>query len=191
MTHRPPPPHSAIGKLDDHAGRAARALEKANLQLVLAESCTAGLVASVLGGIPGISRFLCGSAVVYQAETKTAWLDVPQELIVRLGTVAPEISQLLARNILDRTPQADLAAAVTGHLGPNAPTELDGMVYVAIQFRDSTVKIGDCQLPSGGGEANVVRRDRQRLATAFVLDQITSACARKLKDRPRENRSPG
>lgn len=94
-------------------------LERRNLRLVLAESCTAGLAAAQLARVPGISRYLCGSAVVYQEATKTAWLGVPAEYFQPggPGVVSGETAAAMADGVLERTPPADLAVAITGHLG--------------------------------------------------------------------------
>lgn len=184
MSPDPLPPDAPIGKLHARANEAALALERANLKLVLAESCTAGLVAGLLGGVPGISRFLCGSMVVYQEATKRAWLEIPDELLAKFGTVAAEVSDALAKNILERTPDADLALAVTGHLGPAAPEELDGKVFVAILFRDGESRAADCRLPPGAGSAESARRERQRLAVDFVLDRLQEACHSKTASEP-------
>ena len=184
MSPNPLPPDALTGKLHAHVNEAALALERANLKLVLAESCTAGLVAGLLGGVPGISRFLCGSMVVYQEATKRAWLDIPDDLLAEFGTVAAEISEALAASILKRTPAADLAVAVTGHLGPAAPEELDGKVFVAIRFRDGESRAADCRLPPGAGSAESARRERQRLAVEFVLARLQEACQSKTASEP-------
>ncbi|HEX6987400.1 MAG TPA: CinA family protein, partial [Planctomycetaceae bacterium] len=96
--------------LFDQAERVADRLRLSGHQLVLAESCTAGLVAAALGGVPGISRHLCGSAVVYQERTKAAWLDVPESLLAERGAVSAEVAAAMAAGALDRTPHADVAA---------------------------------------------------------------------------------
>ncbi len=108
-------------------------------RLVLAESCTAGLVAAELGQIPGISEFLCGSMVVYRTPTKTAWLGISSELLndPGMGPVSAEVTIALAQAVLEKTPEATIAAAITGHLGPGAPAGLDGQVYCAIVRRDA------------------------------------------------------
>lgn len=183
MSLFPPPPDSAAGKLEQRAEGLARELETARIHLVLAESCTAGLVAGVLGGVPGISRWLCGSAVVYQEETKQNWLAVPRALISQWGTVAAPVSEILAQNVLDRTPQADMAVAVTGHLGPNAPANLDGLVYIAILFRKGHCQSTECHLPVGTGTTAQKRRFRQRLCTSLVLERIQAACKEILDER--------
>ena len=57
------------------AGRLASLLKVLDVRVAFAESCTAGLVAASLARTPGISQWLCGSAVVYRDATKAAWLD--------------------------------------------------------------------------------------------------------------------
>jgi PncC family amidohydrolase len=108
-------------------------------RLVLAESCTAGLVAAELGQIPGISEFLCGSMVVYRTPTKTAWLGISSEILndPAVGPVSVEVTIALARAVLEKTPEATVAAAITGHLGPSAPAGMDGQLYCAMVRRDA------------------------------------------------------
>jgi nicotinamide-nucleotide amidase len=121
------------------AGEIRHQLQRTGLQLVCAESCTAGLVAATLAQWPGISGWLCGSWVVYQTDIKHQWLGIDSQLLSdpQIGPVSREVTALLAQAALARTPQATLAVAVTGHLGPGAPVELDGMAYVALARRDS------------------------------------------------------
>ena len=117
------------------ARRLAALLEQHALQLVLAESCTAGLVAATLARVPGISAHLCGSAVVYQVETKSAWLKIPESMLDQPGPVSRVVAAEMAKRVLARTPHANVSAAVTGHLGPGAPRRQDGLAYTAIAFQ--------------------------------------------------------
>ena len=41
----------------------------------------------------------------------------------------------MAIGVLRITPEAMFSAAITGHLGPAAPPELDGVIYVAVAQR--------------------------------------------------------
>lgn len=148
------------------AREVAAALVRTGRQLVLAESCTAGLVAASLGGVPGISRHLCGSAVVYQERTKAAWLDVPEDLFASPGVVSAEVAAAMTAGALRRTPFADLAAAITGHLGPGAPTELDGVVFISVHSRD-----GDSQVT----RHNLAREDEDDPAAGRLLRQAAAA----------------
>jgi PncC family amidohydrolase len=158
------------------AQEVAAALQSSGRQLVLAESCTAGLVAASLGSVPGISQNLCGSAVVYQERTKVAWLGVSEATLQRDGAVSEEVADEMATTILKRTPFADLSAAVTGHLGPDAPAGLDGVVFIAVKARDEPAKIERHLL---GADAELTRQElrvwRQVRAAEIVLRSIIAA----------------
>ncbi len=110
-------------------------LESAPVPVVFAESCTAGLVAASLASVPGISRFLCGSAVTYRSATKEQWLGISAGLLEQFSAESMIVAESMALNVLERTPEAQWAAAVTGHLGPNAPDERDGIIFMAIARR--------------------------------------------------------
>ena len=172
MTHCPSPLVDAIDQLDQLAERVVTLLELHGAQLVLAESCTAGLIAGTLGGIPGVSAVLCGSAVVYQEETKRAWLEVSEEVLERWGTVAEATSLSLAKNVLTMTPQATIALGITGHLGPNAPPELEGAVFVAIAFREGPSILADCRILNRETSPRQERATRQRLAAVFAFQRL-------------------
>ena len=101
-------------------------------KIVFAESCTAGLIAASMARFPGISEFLAGSAVVYQLETKSTWLSVSEQDLEDPGPVSQAVSEQMATGVLNKTPHADVAASVTGHLGPGAPPQLDGGAWTTV-----------------------------------------------------------
>ena len=101
--------------------------------LVLAESCTSGLIAATLGRVPGVSQ-------VYQLETKAIWLKINRGLLENPGPVSAEVAAAMAAGVLNQSPHATLALSVTGHLGPDAPAGLDGVAFTAIASRNSEPK---------------------------------------------------
>jgi nicotinamide-nucleotide amidase len=111
----------------------ARRLAASGHKLVLCESCTGGLGAAALARIPGISAHLCGSMVAYRNETKQAWLGIDAATLRRPGPVSEKVARQMVDSVFEQTPEATLAAAVTGHLGPDAPERLDGTVFVAVK----------------------------------------------------------
>ncbi len=113
----------------------ARVLVSKRLKVVFAESCTAGLVSATLAQVPGISNQLCGSAVTYRELTKQEWLGIAHHVISTHSAESQIVSDLMATQVLAKTPEADYSAAVTGHLGPGAPENKDGMVFVSIARR--------------------------------------------------------
>ncbi|MEN9723197.1 MAG: Nicotinamide-nucleotide amidohydrolase PncC [Pseudomonadota bacterium] len=118
--------------LEREARRVARLLQEKNAQLVLAESCTGGMAAAALTRVPGVSKHFCGSAVVYQSETKTGWLKITPAFTDQYGPESVAMSEKLARRALQQTPQATLSAAITGDLGPSGNV---GRIFIACRVR--------------------------------------------------------
>ena len=110
------------------------------MSFVTAESCTGGLLASVLSEAPGAGDWLQGGFVTYTKENKTAALGVPAELIERHGLVSEEVAQAMAKGALERTP-ADIALAITGVAGPASDEDGTpvGTVHFAAARRDGKV----------------------------------------------------
>jgi PncC family amidohydrolase len=154
----------------------AACLRSQNCRLVLAESCTGGLVAATLAQVSGISEFLCGSAVVYRLDTKTRWLGVSADVLIDPGPVSEAAANLMATGVLATTPEADLAAAITGHLGPNAPKNQDGLAFIALCRRGGEPSaqshwLGD-PIPTGMSPNDPLRERRQVRAAELVLRAV-------------------
>ena len=107
------------------------------LTLATAESCTGGLVAARLTGIPGASDVFLGGVVAYANGVKEAELGVPAELIEEHGAVSPEVAAAMARGARERL-GADVAVAVTGIAGPDGgtPEKPVGLVYLHVDGPD-------------------------------------------------------
>ena len=159
--------------LHDRIQSVAALLIDLDWKLVLAESCTAGLISASLGRIPGISDYLCGSAVVYRYDTKTQWLGVPPDVLLDPGPVSSPVARAMVEGVLEETPEADVAAAISGHLGPNAQAEQDGLIVVAVAIRGKSCQIVMHRLTDEQNfPGDNQREQRQWAATDFVLAQI-------------------
>jgi nicotinamide-nucleotide amidase len=111
-------------------------------RVVFAESCTGGLAAALVTQVPGASKWFCGSAVTYREKTKTQWLAVEPDTIQQFTAESRETTEAMANGALANTSEATIACAVTGHLGPDAPPEIDGQIFVAIAIRkDDAIEI--------------------------------------------------
>ncbi|SMP38272.1 nicotinamide-nucleotide amidase [Neorhodopirellula lusitana] len=119
------------------AAKLIERLRAANQRIVFAESCTCGMAAAIVGGVPGASHAFGGSMVTYQAEVKQQWLNVDRATIHQFSAESQQTTDAMAIRLLEETPQADWAGAITGHLGPDAPTEKDGIVFVSLAKRGS------------------------------------------------------
>lgn len=114
--------------------RAARAvLETAcakDLSIATAESCTGGLLASLLTDVEGVSSAFERGFVVYSEDAKCELLHVARDTVDRCGAVSAEVARAMAEGALQSS-HADIALAVTGFAGPGAPDDEPGLVHFA------------------------------------------------------------
>lgn len=101
--------------------------------LAVAESMTAGLVASRLTDIQGSSDYFVGGSVCYQVAEKVRALGIPPEFVEQHGHVSPEVTQAIAEAIR-RLTGATWGLGITGYAGagPNTPDAEVGHAYVAL-----------------------------------------------------------
>jgi nicotinamide-nucleotide amidase len=151
--------------------RVADLLAKHHLKVVFAESCTAGLASAMLAKVPGISEHHCGGMVVYRNATKQQYLGISSALLARHSAVSEPVAREMAIQILKRTPEADVSAAVTGHLGPNAPADQDGLVFIAIARRHAKRIMCDVSRFKCDPKSN--RQQRQKEAAEAVLERLS------------------
>ncbi|BFN28074.1 nicotinamide-nucleotide amidohydrolase PncC [Pseudomonas sp. SCT] len=88
-------------------------LQRAELTLTTAESCTCGLMASLMGDIPGCGKVLDSGFVVYSPKAKNRLLNVDFETIERFGLTSEEVAREMAIGALNAS-VATLAIANTG-----------------------------------------------------------------------------
>jgi nicotinamide-nucleotide amidase len=84
-----------------------------DIKLSTAESCTGGMLASLLTDIPGIAHSFERGFVTYTDESKHEMLGVPKELLEEKGAVSAEVAVAMAEGALERS-RANMALAVTG-----------------------------------------------------------------------------
>jgi nicotinamide-nucleotide amidase len=90
-------------------------------RIVVAESCTGGLIASALTEIPGSSDIFQAGYVTYSNESKVSMLGVSQDVLETFGAVSVAVAWGMAQGALARS-GADVAVAITGVAGPDGGT---------------------------------------------------------------------
>jgi nicotinamide-nucleotide amidase len=110
MRYQPNDPVSAAARVLD-------TIRTKRLSIVMAESCTAGMLTTILSDAPGAAKHFHGGFVTYTKESKVRILGVPQGLLTAKSAVCPEVAVAMAEVALERSP-ADLAVAITGVAGP-------------------------------------------------------------------------
>lgn len=113
-------------------------LRKKGMTISTAESCTGGLVASLLTSVPGSSDYFLGSVVSYAYSVKENVLGVSPDIIGRYGAVSPECAAAMADGVR-RLTGSDFAVSTTGNAGPAASENKDvGLVWVGISSKYGT-----------------------------------------------------
>ena len=109
------------------------AFARTGLKLSLAESCTGGMIGSMITSVSGASSFFLGSAVTYSNESKERILGVSHDSLVKYGAVSEAVAKEMAEGSL-KVYDSDIAASVTGIAGPNGgtPEKPVGTVWMAV-----------------------------------------------------------
>ncbi|MHB1630105.1 MAG: competence/damage-inducible protein A [Bacilli bacterium] len=118
---------------DSLAQTVLEALRARRARVACAESCTGGLLTSLLVDIPGSSDCVHGSVVAYDDDVKERLLCVPPEILATHGAVSGEAAGEMAAGVR-RLMAADYGVSVTGIAGPSGgtPDKPVGLVYLAV-----------------------------------------------------------
>ena len=140
-------------------------LQMRNATLAVAESCTGGLLAERITSVGGSSRYFVGGAVVYSNQLKTAFADVPAELIEKYGAVSSEVAKAMAEGIRRRS-GATFGLSVTGVAGPTGGSDQKpvGLVFHALAS-DAGTEVVERKFPGD-------RKRIRRFASQQALDMV-------------------
>ncbi|AUG81757.1 hypothetical protein CFP65_7161 [Kitasatospora sp. MMS16-BH015] len=177
MPHRTAPDgHAAAGAATaraEDAGVLARqitaALTATGHTVAVAESLTAGRLATVLADAPGAGPVFLGGIVAYATETKSTLLGVDPELLADTGPVHPDVAAWMAHGVRKAT-GATYGLATTGVAGP-APQDgrPPGTVFVAVAGPDGSRTAAP---PLSGSEPQTVRAGTVRAALQLLHDTL-------------------
>ena len=130
-----------------------RLLQKYELTVTTAESCTGGLIAGRIVNVPGASDVFREGFVTYSNKAKRKYLDVSKSTLKKYGAVSSETAREMAIGGVFAT-DCDACVAVTGIAGPDGGSEEKpvGLVYIAAcvkgkvtvkkyQFRGNRAKV--------------------------------------------------
>ena len=107
-----------------------------NQTITTAESCTGGLVASMITKISGSSDIFNGSIVTYSNKIKNQELNVKNETLEKFGAVSIEVVNEMLNGVISKF-DANFAIAISGIAGPNGGTKNKPVGTVVIGISDS------------------------------------------------------
>ena len=117
-----------------------RLLQKYDLTITTAESCTGGMVTSRIVNVPGASEVLKEGFVTYSDKAKKKYLDVNKQTLKKYGAVSEQTAKEMAVGAAITT-DCDVALSITGLAGPDGGTEETpvGTVYIGCYVNGKTV----------------------------------------------------
>ena len=101
-----------------------------DLALATAESCTGGLIATILTDVEGASHAFERGFVVYTDAAKAGMLGIPRDLIDSHGAVSKTVALAMAQGALNQS-AADIVLSVTGYAGAAGAEGEPGLVHFA------------------------------------------------------------
>ena len=116
------------------ANKVVQKLIKKKLKVSFVESCTGGLLSSLITSVSGSSKIFNLGLVTYSNEAKIDFLKIPKKIIIKYGAVSKECCLIMVKN-LSKISKANISVSITGIAGPNGGTKLKpiGLVYIGIK----------------------------------------------------------
>jgi nicotinamide-nucleotide amidase len=148
---------------------------EAKQALATAESCTGGLLASLLTDVEGRGHCFDRGFITYTDEAKVDLLGVDREILRRDGAVSRPAAEAMVCGALARS-SADLAVAITGFAGAGAPGEEPGLVFVAAARRGGEPRVTEHHFGKIG------RGDVRLKALRVALEHLAAELEETAKD---------
>ena len=144
--------------------RIARLLKASGATLSAAESCTGGMISSLITSVPGASEYYLGSVTSYAVAVKESVLGVDPETVSSHGVVSSEVAAAMAEGVRKLT-GSTYSVATTGLAGPGGDeTNPVGTVWIGVSGPRGTIT-------SKRVYGNDRKRNIERFASA-ALDEL-------------------
>ena len=111
-------------------------LKKKKLKISFAESCTGGLLSSIITSNAGSSKVFDLGLVTYSNQAKQKILKVPNKIIKKYGAVSVQCCLSMVNN-LSKISKSHINISITGIAGPKGGTKKKpvGLVFIGLKFR--------------------------------------------------------
>ena len=143
-----------------------RRLRERGWTIAVAESCTGGLIGSLIAAVPGASDYFMGGVIAYADQAKRDLLDVAPDILERCGAVSEETAMAMAIAVREAL-HATLGLSITCVAGPSGGSEAKpvGLVYIGLANRDGTVEVQRRHIP---GSREAVQQRAAMIALMFA-----------------------
>lgn len=155
--------------LDKTIENIVQLLDKRDLKISTAESCTGGLLSELITSVAGASKVFEMGLCTYSNDVKMKLLGVPSDVLAKHGAVSPQTAEAMVLG-LKKLSGADLCISITGLAGPGGGTAdcPVGTVYAGIIFGDKL-----CVVHIKAYEMQCITRSEVRNAAAVCAFGIS------------------
>ena len=121
------------------ANKVVKKLIQKKLKISFAESCTGGMLSSIITSVNGSSKIFNLGLITYSNKAKVDILKVPKKIIIKYGAVSSECCLSMVKN-LSKISKANISVSITGIAGPNGGSKKKpiGLVYIGIKNGNNT-----------------------------------------------------
>ncbi len=151
---------------------AGRLLSKKRLSLSVCESCTGGMLGSMITSIPGSSKYFKGGIIAYSNEVKKNLVGVKEHTLKTSGAVSEQTARQMAqatRTII----KSSISISITGIAGPEGGTKEKPVGTVFIGITDNKkIKVYKFHFK---GNRNQIRKKVCTQALKLLIDFIEGA----------------
>ena len=123
-------------KIKNKAEKLFKVCLKKKIKLSFAESCTGGLLSSLITSFPNSSKIFIDGNVTYSNASKQRNLDVKNKTLKKYGAVSSEVAKEMVNGIWKKD-KMNIAVSITGIAGPSGATKQKkiGLVYIGVKSR--------------------------------------------------------
>lgn len=145
-------------------------LKEKKLHIATAESCTGGMIASMIVDVSGASNVFEEGYVTYSNPVKEKLLQVKAETIEKYTVVSEPVAKEMAEGVRNAT-GADITISVTGYAGPEDGPDgtKAGTVYIGTYYKNTA----EARKYRFLGNRKEVRMQAARKAMEFATERIT------------------
>lgn len=147
----------------DAAAQLGQSLKTSGFMLVMAESCTGGMVAEAITSVAGSSAWFDRGFVSYSNAAKIDMLDVSSKTLEKFGAVSEQTAAEMAIGALINS-EAQIAGSITGIAGPDGGSPEKPVGTVCFAWTGKNLPVTTCTHWFEGNRESV-----RKQATIFMI----------------------
>jgi nicotinamide-nucleotide amidase len=142
-----------------------------NIHIALAESCTGGMLSSLITDVPGSSAWFLGGAVVYGNLAKKKLLRVDSDALEDYGAVSEVVALGMAKGAAAQF-ESDIALSITGIAGPHGGTEAKPVGTVCFALVDRRAGFAEARVQYFASGRDWIRRCAVEFALEWMIAHL-------------------